>query len=138
MTISKTLFDFARKNNNTLDILNNPEKYLGPYTKKLLEFWNKLDTLNPDQWKTIEVCYKDFHTNQETEYLKATAEADKASKEAIGWEFAFDAADAAHGDFMHFVACKGYSYSAYYATREIIGGVKNPVFPPMFDKFLNS
>ena len=103
------------------DVLSNPQKYLGPNTDQLLEFWWKLDTLSQDQWKTIQGRYEDFWYYQRYEWDRATHEAYEASNETIRSEFAANA------------AWDVYGYSAYYATMEHIGGVKNPVFLPMFD-----
>ena len=107
------------------DVLSIPQKYLGPNWEHVLEFWWKLDELTEDQWNTIHLRYGDFYYNQHSEWVKATDEAIKAARETIGREFSFNVADA---------ACAVYGWAADRATREIIGGVKNPVFLLMFDE----
>ena len=127
MTISKTLFTFAKRIDN-VDALNNPQEYLGPYTDKLLNFWSLLDTLTEDQLEAIEGRYWDFRDNQWSEWDKATDEAVEASNETIGEEFANGAAYASYDVY------DVYEYhAAYYVTRELIGGVEKPVFLPMFN-----
>ena len=124
MTTSKALSIFANKIEND-DALNNPQEYLGPYTDQLLEFWSLLDTLTEDQWKIIQGRYDDFYNNQRSEWCKAADEAYKASKETIGEDFSYHAA---------YAALDVYGYgAAYWATMELIGGIKNPVILPMFD-----
>ena len=73
-----------------------------------------LDDLTEDHWKTIKGRYRDFYDNQCSEWVKATNEVIKASKETIGWEFASHAAWAAYDVFEDYGA-------AYWATRELIG-----------------
>ena len=125
MTTSKALSIFANKIEND-DALNNPQEYLGPYTDQLLEFWSLLDTLTEEQWKTFLSRYWDFYVNQGSEWIKATDEAIEASIETIGWKFVGNAACAA-------LYVYGYG-AAYWATMELIGGIKNPVILPMFDE----
>jgi hypothetical protein len=35
------------------DVLTEPEKYLGPNYKTVLNFWSFMDTLNEDQWFNV-------------------------------------------------------------------------------------
>ena len=121
--ISKTLFKFSKKIEKE-DALENPKKYLGPFTDQLLEFWIYLDELSEEQLKVINRRDWDFFINQRTEWLKEFNEAYKASNETIGSEFAYHAAFAVVGV---------YGGAAYCATLEIIGGVADKVFLPMFN-----
>lgn len=122
MTSSK-VFSYFTEGLNKVEVLNNPEKYFGPNVDQLIVFWNRLDTLTEEQWETVDGLYWNFYNHQQFEWLKATNEAIKASKETIGREFADKSAWAANF----------YSDAAFYATREIIGGVENPVFLKMFN-----
>ena len=119
--ISKVLLKFSKEFE---DVFTNPKKYFGPNTDQLLQFWSSLDTLNEGQLKTVEVCYVNFYDNHESEWDKTTNEAIEASEKTVGKKFANAAAYfAAH-----------YGNVAFYATKEIIGGVKKPVFLPMFEQ----
>ena len=120
---SKTHKRFSELLDNP-EVLSNPEEFLGPNFEAVLNYWLVLDGLSEEQWKTIQGRYRDFRDNQWSEWLKAIEEVDKASEETIGREFTFNAGCA---------ACFVYGSAAYYATMEHIGGVKNPVFLPMFD-----
>ena len=122
MTNSK-VFSYFTMGLNKVEVLNNPEKYFGPNADQLIVFWNRLDTLTEEQLETIDGRYWDFYNNQFSEWRKAVNEAIEASKETIGTEFANKSAWAANF----------YSIAAFYATREIIGGIKTPVFLKMFD-----
>ena len=123
MTISQAHHRFVNlvKNN---EALTNPQEFLGPNTDQLIKFWSSLDELTEEQLKTVKGRYHDFCDNQWPEWSKALHESIKASIEIIGVEFSFFADLAAELDYC-FVAC--------WATLEIIGGVKNPVFLKMFD-----
>lgn len=122
--ISKTLFTIAKEEKN-VDILNNPQKYFGPHTDQLLNFWNKLEGLSLEQHDIIFERFLDFSTNQKSDYDKANNKAYKASDETIGEKFA--------NITVWVVYIINASCVAQRATREIIGGIQNPVFLPMFD-----
>ena len=110
-------------------VLSNPEEFLGPNYKAVLNFWLSVDDLTEEQWETIYSRYFDFRDNHESEWYKARDEAIEASKETIRWEFAYNAAFAALGV---------YGWAACYATRELIGmhllldQQKSLTFFPMF------
>ena len=106
------------------EVLTNPKKFLGRNYEQVLEFWLGLDGLSEDQWMTIDGLYWNFYRNQRSEWNEAADEAYKASNETIGSEFAYHAAFAVVGV---------YGGAAYCATLEIIGGVADKVFLPMFN-----
>jgi hypothetical protein len=107
------------------DVLTNPQKYLGPNWNKVLEFWHKLDSLNPDQWRTVTDRYRNL------DFVAGNAARDAARDAARGaawfaagsaaWSAPYDAAGAAAGSV------------AEYATEELISGIENQVFVPLFD-----
>ena len=109
MKISKTHKHFSERLSEPR-VLTNPEEFLGPNYKAVLNFWMILEELPEEQWVAFWCLYWDFYDNQPSEWDKARYEAIKASEEAIGWEFAEDASYAASG------VC-GHSF----ATRELIG-----------------
>lgn len=111
------------------EALTNPQEFLGPNTDQLLDFWLRLDGLSFNQWEIIAGRYRNFCDKQYSEWRKAVDEAHDASNQAIGEEFAYEAAEAAWNIYSWSVA----SYANYYTTREIIGGIENPVFLKMFD-----
>ena len=117
--ISKNHQEFSKSLNNPR-VLSNPEEFLGPNFKAVLNFWNIFEELSEDQWITVERRYWDFQDNQPSEWCKARDEVFKASKETIGWEFAGNAAWAAQ-DVYNWAAGKFLGWAAYYTTRELIG-----------------
>ena len=129
MNISKAHKRFSELLNNS-EVLTNPEEFLGPNFEAVLNYWLVLDGLSEEQWKTIKGRYWDFCDNQYSEWDKATDEAEKASEETIGREFAHDAA---------WATWDGYVWAARWATRELIGMHKileqqKPL--PFFNMFL--
>ena len=111
--ISETHQHFSERLENPR-VLTNPEEFLGPNYETVLNFWLILDELSKDQWKTIDGRYLDFYKNRESEeWRKAVNEANKASEETIGENFAGNAA---------WAAWQVYGFSgASYATQELIG-----------------
>ena len=112
MKISKSHKRFSERLSEPR-VLTNPEEFLGPNYKAVLNFWSILDDLTKDQWETIKGRYLDFYDKQYSEWDKTTDEAIKASYETIGRYFTDNAALAAWNDY--------YSYAALHATRELIG-----------------
>ena len=110
MIISKTHKHYSERLNRP-EVLTNPEEFLGPNFEAVLNYWLILDGLSQDQWKTIEGRFDDFYNNQLSEWDKAADEAIEASDKTIGEDFSYHAAWAALDVY----------YSAYWATRELIG-----------------
>ena len=108
-------------------VLTNPEEFLGPNYKAVLDFWLSIDKLTEEQWETIDSRDLEFYRNQRSEYCKAEKEAYKASIKTIGKKFTYNASRAAYNDY-------GSVSSACDATKELIGNVENPVFLKMFPK----
>jgi hypothetical protein len=54
---SKTHHNFA-ENTCNLEVLDNPEKYLGPNYASVLNFWWYLETLTSEQLKKFEIKYR--------------------------------------------------------------------------------
>jgi hypothetical protein len=121
MTISEVHFEFATRV-KTVVALNNPQKYLGLHYKKVLEFWNKIENLTQDQLKIVNDRFWDENFS---EWDRITDLAIAASYEVVGEDYA-DKASSAVYDVTK-------SAATSWATRELIGGVENPTFIPMFD-----
>jgi hypothetical protein len=131
MNISKTHKEFAdqlqfRYNVPKQDVLNYPEKYFGPNSEAVINFWLYLDILSKDQLKVVQKRY------------------DALSDEELGIDcvnvykdpiFIIDHYDAAHSAFSS-VSCV--NDAEEYATYELINLQKlleqghQPVFFPMF------
>ena len=110
-------------------VITHPQEFLGPNYRTVLNYWNKLDGLSEEQWRTIRGRFWDFRDNQISDWNKAIDEAIKASEETIGVKFAFNAADAAR---------QVYGWVANRATIELIGSVENPVFLKMFEDVIEN
>ena len=121
--ISKTHKSFSKRLNNPR-VLTNPEEFLGPNYKDVLKFWMILDELSEEQLRVIEDRYDAFINENHSKWSKATDLACEASWEVVGEDYTYYAGYAAY------VVTK--SRAAYWATREIIGGVESPVFLKMF------
>jgi hypothetical protein len=123
MTTSLILQRFSSILENP-EVLNKPEDFLGPNTEKLLEFWLKIDELSEEQLRVVKERDNAFFDKNSSEWSKAVDLAVDTAKEIIG-------------DYAYYAGCAVYvvtnSYSVSWATRELIGGVENPVFVPMFD-----
>ena len=113
MKISKTHQRFSERLHNHR-VLTNPEEFLGPNYKAVLNFWLSIDDLSKDQWEVIVGRYRNFYDYHWSEWCKAVDEAWDASREAIRDEFAINSACAVWGVYYGFSG-------AYYATRELIG-----------------
>ncbi len=124
MTISEVHFEFATRV-KTVVALNNPQKYLGLHYKKVLEFWNKIENLTQEQLNIVKGRYWTFFDENRSDLCNASDLAWKASEEVVGEDYSYHAGAAAG-----YVTNSG---AAHWATRELIGGVENPTFLPMFD-----
>ena len=110
--ISKAHKLFSERLNNPR-VLSNPEEFLGPNYKTVLNFWLILEGLSYNQLMTIQSRYEDFYFNQHSESYTADIETWKASYETIGYGFANNASYAAWDVYGSNANC--------YATRELIG-----------------
>jgi hypothetical protein len=110
MSYSKAHQKFAEYLENP-ESLTNPQKFLGPNTETVLNFWKWMDSLNEDQWKIVADRYRNL---------------DYAAKDAA-WDAVRDAAGYAAKD------------AAWDATWELMGmhiileHGKKLTFVPMFD-----
>ena len=68
-------------------VLTNPEEFLGPNYKAVLNFWLILDDLSEEQLKLIEGFSEDFCNKPYSEWLKVIDEALKASYQTIGYKY---------------------------------------------------
>jgi hypothetical protein len=118
------------------DVLTNPEKYLGKNYQAVLDFWTVMDSLTKDQWNEVSSRYVAL---------------DYAALDAA-WDAAWDAASYAAGDAAWDAAyCAAWyaaryaawnaaslaaGYAAWYATYELMEGIENPVFVPLFDNLV--
>jgi hypothetical protein len=107
------------------DVLTNPEKYLGKNHKAVLDFWWYMDSLTEPQWEEVVRRY----------YAARGAALDAARDAArvAAWDAARDAARVAAWDAAWYAARDAAWYAARYATYELMGGIENPVFVPLFD-----
>lgn len=112
-------------NNNNPEVLNKPEEFLGPNYKEVLKFWNKIEKMSEEQWRVVKERDDALCNENYLDWLKAVDLACEASWEVVGEHYTYYAGYAAY------VVTN--SYAAGYATRELIGGVENPVFLKMFD-----
>jgi hypothetical protein len=132
MKISKTHRNFAnrlrsRYNITKQDVLDHPEKYLGPNWEEVINFWLYLDTLNKKQLKVVEERYSALScTERCIARDKALVAAGATAKYAVyAANAAFDIGSYAQP-------------AAAFATYELIGLDKlleqdyQPVFFPLF------
>jgi hypothetical protein len=106
------------------EVLSNPEKYLGPNWRKVLEFWLHLDTLSKDQLNKVYSRYFDLSGEEMRIANNKAWNASRANTIYCG--IAGRAA---------FYSVSTAEYVADYATDELIGNVENPVFVPLFYDF---
>jgi hypothetical protein len=98
------------------DALTNPEKYLGPNYKDVLNFWIYVDGLSDQDKKEMwQLCFALDYTVQESALIAAMDAAD----EVVGKDFRIAALESAKN--VTGWRCFGV------ATLELIGGVKNKV-----------
>ena len=93
-------------------VLTNPEEFLGPNYRAVLNFWLFIQDLTKDQCMTIYFRERGFYFNQHPEWNRAAIEAHDASNETIGSEFA---------EYADVSAWAVYGNAARWATRELIG-----------------
>ncbi len=123
MKISTAHQRFAERLRNSR-VLDYPEEFLGPNWKDVLNFWLYLDTLNEEQWNSINSSLSSY------EHRLALNAAWNAARAAVGYAACYAADYAAWS-----VAAL---FSARYATDELIGSHilqekgKSLVFFPMF------
>ena len=124
------------------DVLTNPEKYLGPNHEKVLEFWFKMDSLTVEQWKVVADRYRNLdYAARYAAGSAAGSAAESAAGSAAGyaaWSAARNAAWNAAWDAAKYAARYATWDAAGYATYELIGGIENPVFVPLFEGFAAS
>jgi hypothetical protein len=81
-------------------VLENPEEFLGPNFETVLNFWLILDELYEEQLRVVNEHYEVFRNENRSEWNKAVNLAWNASKEVVGWGYAYEA-----------------GWAAYYATK---------------------
>lgn len=121
MASTKILLEFAK---TFPQIHTSPEKYLGPNFEKVLEFWELIDGISPEQVKEIGELWNSL------EYFErgnAVERAEAAAKSIVGEVNTLEAWWAAavvsiFGD----------------ATLELIGDVDNKVFYNLIISYKNS
>ncbi len=107
------------------EVLTNPQKFLGLHSPKVLEFWNKIENLTQEQLEVVNERYRTFFDENYSECRKAVDLAIDVSEGVVGLGYAYEASWAAEDVTK--------SIAVYLATRELISGVTNPTFIPMFD-----
>ena len=93
--ISKThqLFSEYLKNPR---VLTNPEEFLGPNYKEVLNFWLILDDLSQEQWRVVKERDDDaFYNENRSEWRKARDLALETAEEVVGSKYAYYAGLAA-------------------------------------------
>lgn len=116
MTILQLFSEFL----NDKRVLTHPQEYLGPNTKKVLEFWNDIEKLSDEEIKIFEQRCNTFYNQNYRKWQKSMAKATVASEKVPGWKYTVYACIAADNVTN--------SWASYWATLEIISGLKNPVF----------
>ena len=119
-------------------VLTNPKKYLGKNYEAVMKFWTFMDSLSEDNWEEVADRHSAldpaagvaarYAAGVAARYVAGVAAGD-AAPDAAG-----DAAPDAAGDAAEFasgVAAAG--DAAWGATYELIEGIENPVFVPLFD-----
>ena len=107
-TISKTHQLFSEELNNSR-VLENPEKFLGPNYKEVLNFWLILDDLSQEQLRVVKERYDAFFNETLSEWDKAVHLANDASYEVV---------DAYEACWVAWKVTK--SDAAYRITKELI------------------
>ena len=122
------------------DVLTKPEKYLGKNYQAVMNFWWFMDSLTEDQWEEVARRYAAL---DEAAWDAARSAAWDAAESAAGsggrsaaWDAASDAARSGAGYAASDAARSGAGYAAGTATYELIGGIENPVFVPLFEGFV--
>ncbi len=121
MKISKTHQRFANRVGQ--DALTNPEPFLGPNYKTVLNFWYYLDTLTEEQW---EVVNRHFGAIPDEVYEEFRDSA---------WEVAGDIVGETYR-FAVYMSTRGYALGAaceLIAMHRLLGQGKSLVFVPLFD-----
>jgi hypothetical protein len=126
MKISKSHKKFAVSLNDQ-EILNRPEKYLGPNWEEVINFWLYLDILSKEQLRIVENRYM---TLSDEECITASGRSRNVARDTTN--YAYDVSEAA------FASVSNANWVAANATEELIGLDKlleqghQPVFFPMF------
>ena len=111
MKISKAHQKLSDRLNNSR-VLTNPEEFLGPNWKDVLNFWLYLDKLSEEQLRAIEKCY--FDIDDDERYDAYIIAKDAAKETTFYWSEACLAVYFSHNEFN----------AAVYATYELIGSHK--------------
>ena len=109
--ISKTHNRFSQLLRNPR-VLTNPEEFLGPDFKEVLNFWLIIDVLSEEQFRIVNELYDAFDRENLSEWWKATGLACEASEKVVNVN-SYNAGWAAY-DFTN-------SWAAFFATKELIG-----------------
>ena len=82
-TISKTHQRFSERLNDPR-VLENPEEFLGPNYKEVLNFWMIFDNLSQEQLRVVKERYWAFRKENYSEWDKAMDLAFDTSTEVVG------------------------------------------------------
>ena len=110
--ISKIHKRFSERLRNSR-VLTNPEEFLGPNYKEVLNFWLLIEELSEEQLRVVKERYGAFYDESLLEWLKVRDLAWEASKKVVGKDYAINAGLAAWDVTK--------SNSAFRVTRELIG-----------------
>jgi len=116
------------------DVLTSPEKYLGPNYETVLIFWRVMDGLTENQWKEVARRYRALDpaaANAAWMAARMAATAATADPEAPAGSAAGYAAGYA-AEYAAGYAARMAAAAAGYATYELMAGIDNPVFVPLF------
>jgi hypothetical protein len=131
LAYSKTHQRFSTRLQNP-EALTNPEKYLGKNYSAVLEFWWTMDSLTETQWNEVARRYDALDS---AAWSAAWYAAGDAAVSAAGYT-ARNAAGYAAVSAASSAAWYAAGYAAMDATYELIGGIENPVFVPLFEGFV--
>ena len=111
-TISKTHQLFSGRL-NVPRVLENPEEFLGPNYKEVLNFWLILDELSEEQWRVVKERDVALYRENTSQWYKTRDLAVVTSEEVVGWRYSYVSGRSVYDDTK--------SEAAGWATRELIG-----------------
>ena len=126
------------------EALTNPQDFLGPNYETVINFWWFMDGLTENQWNEVARRYDALDYAARNAAMSAAMSAARIAAGYAAWNAAWDAARNAARDAARNAARNAAWNAARNAARnaagnatyELIGGIDNPVFVPMFEGFV--
>ena len=134
MTYSKAHRYFSEYLENP-EALTNPQKFLGPNSETVLNFWKWMDSLNQEQWTIVADRYRNLDYDALFAAREAAVDAAWEAASVAAVNAAWDAASVAAVNAAWFAAVD----AAASATNELMGmhllfeKGKKLTFVPLFD-----